>query len=157
MNVGVVNLFVSLCQIHQDHYKPTQSPELLSLIELHVMDFCECKNVHTWVMNIIDLYTKFVTVVPLQQKTADEVLKGLREYCYTYRFPKRIITDNGGEFQNKKLKMFCKDNGIELSHGAPQTLTTQGLTERREKVKNSSPKSLLVYCRPTVGRQHTNS
>jgi len=26
-----------------------------------------------------------------------------------------------------------------------------------EKVKNSSPKSLLVYCRPTVGRQYTNS
>ena len=140
MNVGVFNLFVSLCQIHQDHYKP----ELLSLIECHVMDFCECKNVHTWAMNIIDLYTRFVTVVPLQQTAADEVLKGLREYYYTYGFPKRIITDNGGEFQNKKLKMFCKDNGIELSHGAPQTLTTQGLTERSNLSWKQDMRSLIV-------------
>ena len=108
------------------------------------MDFCECKNVHTWAMNIINLNTKFVTVVTLQQKTADEVLKGLREYCYTYRFPKRIITDNGGEFQNKKLKVFCKDNGIELSHGAPQTLTTQGLSERSNLSWKQDMRSLIV-------------
>ena len=138
MNVQVVNLFVSLCQIHQEQKtitrhikmvtKPLQSPEFLSLIEIDLMDFrntpCDCKNMHTWAMNIIDHHTKFVTVVPLQQKTADEVLKSLREYCYTYGFPKKIITDNGGEFQNKKLKMFCKDNGIKLSHGAPRTPTT---------------------------------
>ena len=53
-------------------------------------------------MNIIDHHTKFVTVVPLQQKAVDAVLKSLREYSYTYGFPKKIITDNGGEFQNKK-------------------------------------------------------
>ena len=29
--------------------------------------------------------------------------------------------------------------------------------ENRVKVKNSSPKSLSVYCWPTVGRQYTNS
>ena len=87
VNVRVVNLFVSLCQIHQEQKtitshvkmvtKPLQSPEFLSLIEIDLMDFrntpCECKNVHTWAMNIIDHHTKFVTVVPLQQKTADEV------------------------------------------------------------------------------------
>ena len=30
-------------------------------------------------------------------------------------------------------------------------------TQNPVKVKNSSPKSLSVYCRPTVGRQYTNS
>ena len=82
VNVRVVNLFVSLCQIHQQEKtitshvkmvtKPLQSPEFLSLIEIDLMDFqntpCDCKNVHTWAMNIIDHHTKFVTVVPLQQK-----------------------------------------------------------------------------------------
>ena len=128
--------------------KPLQSPEFLSLIEIDLMDFrntpCDCKNVHTWVMNIIDHHTKFVTVVPLHQKTADEVLNSLREYCYTYGFPKKIITDNGGEFQNKKLKMFCKDNGIELSHGAPRTPTTQGLTERSNLSWKQDMRSLIV-------------
>ena len=158
VNVRVVNLFVSLCQIYQEQKtitshvkmvtKPLQSPEFLSLIEIDLMDFqntpCDCKNVHTWAMNIIDHHTKFVTVVPLQQKAADAVLKSLREYSYTYGFPKKIITDNGGEFQNKKLKIFCKDNGIELSHGAPRTPTTQGLTERSKLSWKQDMRSLIV-------------
>ena len=165
MNVRVVNLFVSLCQIHQEQKtitshikmvtKPLQSPEFLSLIEIDLMDFqntpCDCKNVHTWAMNIIDHHTKFVTVVPLQHKTADEVLKSFREYCYTYGFPKKIITDNGGEFQNKKLKMFCNDNGIELSHGAPRTPTTQGLTERSNLSWKQDMRSLIVS---TADKKH---
>lgn len=180
VNVRVVNLFVSLCQIHQEQKtitshvkmvtKPLQSPEFLSLIEIDLMDFrntpCDCKNVHTWAMNIIDHHTKFVTVVPLQQKTADEVLKSLREYCYTYGFPKKIITDNGGEFQNKKLKMFCKDNGIELSHGAPRTPTTQGLTERsnlswkqdmRSLIVSTADKNIKKWCQYTREASYTRN
>ena len=59
---------------------------------------------HTWVMIIIDHHTKFATVVPLQQKTADEVLTSLREYCYLWiskennrrqwgRVPKQEVED----------------------------------------------------------------
>ena len=40
--------------------------------------------------------------------------------------------------------MFCKDNGIELSHGAPQTLTTQGLSERSNLSWKQDMRSLIV-------------
>ena len=158
VNVRVVNLFVSMCQIHQEQKtitshvklvtKPLQSSEFLSLIEIDLMDFrkcpCDCEKTHTWAMNIIDHHTKYVSVVPLHHKTADEVLINLREYCYTYGFPRKIITDNGGEFQNNKMKKFCHENGIKLSHGAPRTPTTQGLTERSNRSWKQDMRSLII-------------
>lgn len=84
-------------------------------------------------MNIIDHHMKYITVVPLHNKTADEVLSNLMNFFCTYGFPRKIVTDNGGEFQNNKMKKFCKDSGITLSHGAPRTPTTKGLTERSNR------------------------
>ena len=49
-------------------------------------------------------------VSPLVNKTADEVLRAIKTYCYTDGFPKMILTDNGKEFKNKKMKAFCKEN-----------------------------------------------
>lgn len=95
-------------------------------------------------MNIINHHTKYITVMPLHNKTADEVLSCLTNFCYTYGFPKKIITDNGGEFQNQKMKKFCKENGITLSHGAPCTPTTQGLTERNNRSWKQDMRSLII-------------
>ena len=158
VNVRVVNLFVGLCRIHEEQKtitshvkvvtKPLQSPEFLSLIEIDLMDFrncpCDCSNTHTWAMNIIDHHTKYITVMPLHNKTTDEVLSCLTNFCYTYGFPKKIITDNGGEFQNHKMKKFCNENGITLSHGAPRTPTTQGLTERSNRSWKQDMRSLII-------------
>ena len=156
VSVRVVNLFVGLCRIHEEQKtitnhvkvvtKPLQSPEFLSLIEIDLMDFrncpCDCSKTHTWAMNIINHHTKYITVVPLHNKTADEVLSNLTNFCYG--FPRKIITDNGGEFQNHKMKKFCKDNGVTLSHGAPRTPTTQGLTERSNRTCKQDMRSLII-------------
>ena len=92
--------------------KPIQSPTFLSLLEIDLMDFrncpCDCKEKHTWAMNITDHHTKYVYVTPLKAKSADEVLTGFKRYCYTYGFPKKILTDNGKEFANKTMEAFCK-------------------------------------------------
>ena len=158
VNVRVVNLFVTLCPIHEEQKtvtsrvklvtKPLQSPEFLALIEIDLMDFrncpCDCSQSHTWAMNIIDHHTKYITVVPLHQKTADEVLSNLTNYCYTYGFPRKIITDNGKEFKNHKMNQFCQENNITLSHGAPRTPTTQGLTERSNRSWKQDMRSLII-------------
>ena len=43
---------------------------------------------------------------------------------------KRILTDNGSEFINKKFKKFCKKNYITLIHGRARHPQTQGAIER---------------------------
>ena len=86
------------------------------------MDFrncpCDCTEKHTWAMNITDHHTKYVYITPLKAKSADEVLTRFKPYCYTYGFPKKILTDNGKEFANKKMEA---------------TPTIQGLDERSNR------------------------
>ena len=147
VNVRVANLFVSWCPIHEEQKtitsrvklltKPLQSPEFLATIEINIMYFrncpCDCSKTHTWAMNIIVHLTKYIMVVPPHPKTTEEVLSNLMNYCYTYEFPRKIMTDTGKEFKNHNMNQFCQENKITLSHGAPRTPTTQGLTERSNR------------------------
>lgn len=172
VNSKVVNQFVASCRFHAEQQcitsrvkmveKPIQSPGFLSLLEIDLMDFrncpCDCSEPHTWAINIIDHHTKYVYVSPLINKTADEVLRVFKTYCYTYGFPKMILTDNGKEFKNKKMETFCKENGIKQGHGSPRTPTTQGLVERSNRSWKEDMRALIVstnketnkWCRSTM-------
>ena len=158
VNVKVVAIFVGLCPIHAEQQsvtsrvklvdKPFQSPTFLSLLEIDLMDFrnypCDCTEKHTWAMNITDHHTEYVYVTPLKAKSADEVLTGCKRYCYTYGFPKKILTDNGKEFANKKMEAFCQENRIQVAHGSPQTPTTQGLVERSNRSWKEDMRALIM-------------
>ena len=174
----VINLFVSLCRLHAERKpitsrikevtNPLQAPSFLSMLEIDLMDFqnlpCTCRNPHKWVINLIDHHTKFVNSHPLHAKSADEVLDAVKNYCLSYGYPKKILTDNGGEFCNAKLKLFCEENEIKLSHGAPRTPTTQGLVERsnrtwienmRSIIMGSNNKNIERWCEYTMQASYT--
>ena len=180
VNVKVVATFVGLCPLHAEQQsitsrvklvnKPIQAPKFLSLLEIDLMDFrncpCECVKKHTWAMNLIDHHTKYVHVSPLTGKTADEVMRVFNQYCFTYGFPKKILTDNGGEFANKKMEAFCKENGIQVAHGSPRTPTTQGLVERsnrswkedmRALIMSTSSKNLKKWCEKAQEAAYTRN
>lgn len=99
---------------------PLQAETFLSLIELDLVDFrncpCEREPKHKWTINIIDHHTKFVNVHLMHNKCADEVLNEAQKYCLTYGYPKKLLTDNKGEFENKKMKQFCSTNQIQFLH-----------------------------------------
>ena len=111
------------------------------------MDFrnlpCTCRNLHKWVINLIDHHTKFGNSHPLHAKSADEVLDAVKNYCFSYGYQRKILIDNGSEFCNAKLKLFCKENQIKLSHGAARTPTTQGLLPKLHFLVNQSKIQLL--------------
>ena len=143
----VINVFVQLCPYHaekkpitsrvKDIHQPMEAPTFLSLIEIDSMDFrkcpCDCKESHTWVMNVTDHHTKHVALYPLTDKSGEKVLEALQQHCHTYGYPQKIISDNGKEFCNKRMETFCQNNGITMKHGAPRTPTTQGLIERSNR------------------------
>ena len=91
-------------------------------------------------------------------------MHAVQNYCHTYGYPKKILTDNGGEFSNAKLNSFCQDNKITLSHGSPRTPTTQGLVERSDRtwkedlrniIMGSSAKNLEKWCECTMEAAYT--
>ena len=180
VNVKVITIFVALCPIHAEQQsvtsriklvnKPIQSPTFLSLVEIDLMDFrnCarDCTNNHTWPMNIPDHHIKYVHVSPLTDNSANEVLRAFNNYCYTYGFPKKILTDYGKEFKNKKMKAYCQENGIQNAHGSPRTPTTQGLVERsnrswkedtRALIMSTSSENVKKWCEKVAQAAYTRS
>ena len=158
VRVRVINLFVSLCRLHaegkpitsriKEVTNPLQAPLFLSMLEIDLMDFrnlpCICRNPHKWVINLIDHHTKFVNSHPLHAKSADEVIDAVKNYCLSYGYPKKILTDNGGEFCNAKLKLFCEESQIKLSHEAARTPTTHGLVERSNRTWKENMRSITM-------------
>ena len=73
--------------------KPMEAPTFLSLIEIDLMDFrkcpCDCKESHTWVLNVTDHHTKHVALYPLTAKCGEKVLDALQQHCHTYGYPKK--------------------------------------------------------------------
>ena len=128
--------------------QPMEAPTLLSLIEIDLMDFCkcpcDCKESHTWVMNVTDHHTKHVALYCLTAKSGEKVLDALQQHCHTYGYPKKIVCDNGKEFCNKHMEMFCKNNGITMKHGAPRTSTTRWLIERSNRSCKEDMHTLIV-------------
>ena len=160
VNQKIVNISVNLCRFHAEQKsitsrvklveKPLEAPTFLSLLEIDLIDFrncaCRCgsREHHTWVMNLIDHHTKYISIHPLKGKTGEEVLKVLGTYCYTYGYPKKILCDNGGEFRNHKMENFCTENGIKVVHGSPRTPTTQGLVERSNRTWKEDMCTLII-------------
>ena len=118
---------------------------------------------HKWAANFINHHTKFVHVVTLHRKSAEEVLGVFKTYCLTFGYPRKLITDNGKEFKNKEMNQFCDNNGIKLSHGSSRTPTTQGLVERSNRTWKESTRSLFMstdkkvdhWCERTLESSYT--
>lgn len=72
-------------------------------------------------------------VLPLHSKSGKDVLDVFTQYCLTHGYPKKILTDNGKEFDNNNTKQFGKESGIKIAHGSPRTPTTQALVERAKR------------------------
>ena len=53
-------------------------------------------------LTVIDMLTNFVWCIPLQTKTADEVIHAYLKNVYAqYGGSQKILSDNGSEFKNK--------------------------------------------------------
>ena len=54
---------------------------------------------------VIDIFTKFITVVPLKSKLADDVLVGIKEAFSTMgKSPDVLYTDDEGSFHSKQAR-----------------------------------------------------
>ena len=67
----------------------------------------------TFLLNIIDIYSRYAYSFPLKTKKAEEILKVFEKLKV---LPKNIWSDEGNEFYNSKFKAFCKTHSINLYH-----------------------------------------
>ena len=80
---------------------------------LDISKMSKTNNNYTFLLVIIDIYSRYAFVVPLKNKSGDEVLKGLKTIDKT---PRNLWVDEGKEFYNSEVKGYCKNNNINMYH-----------------------------------------
>ena len=84
----IINLFVSLCKLHQQQKsvtnylkKPITNPikanQFLAHVQVDLIDFCnlpcECHSKHNWVLHVVDHFSKYLWMFALKTKQTEEV------------------------------------------------------------------------------------
>ena len=77
-------------------------------------------------------------MIPLIGKQSPQVTAELEKLFYMFGFPKKLRSDNGGEFKNKNMENVCQTHKIKFVHSAPGNPSAQGQVER-----NNTQKTLL--------------
>jgi hypothetical protein len=86
------------------------------------------------VLVIVCVFSKFVILRPLRNKSAVEVGKALYKVCCDMGFPKIIQCDNGSEFRNELITELCKTCHIQQRFSTPYHPQGNGLTENAVKL-----------------------
>ena len=63
---------------------------------------------------VVDIFSKYIWVVPLKDKTGISINNAFREIISKGRKPNKMWVDQGREFYNKLLKRCLKINNIEM-------------------------------------------
>jgi len=114
-------------------------------------DFPNDSNVGGLLM--IDIFTKFINIIPIKTKTIPELLEGIKTITSKMGKPESIYTDNEGAWSlGTEIDKYFKDNSINhiitLSHAAfaeRSIRTIKGEIYKRVKIPSQSNWSDLIY------------
>ena len=91
-----------------------------------------------YMITAIDTFSKYAEAYPVRNHTAETVAKVLTDNFFTrYGMPKRILTDQGSEFESRLFKELCRHMGIEKVRTTPYKPSTNGCVERFHRTLNS--------------------
>jgi len=82
------------------------------------------------VLNCVDRFSKFAYSRILRNKTAQQVMNGLKSIFRTGAKPETVISDNGPEFASAQTVRFLKDEDVKQFFSTPHQPESNGLVER---------------------------
>lgn len=83
-----------------------------------------------YLLNIVDLHSKFLWSIPLPNKSAKLVASALQNLFLGYGAPKYLQSDNGPEFVNDLVTQVAARFGVTMRHSKPYNPQAQGQVER---------------------------
>lgn len=95
-----------------------------------------------YAISFIDDYSRFAVIKFMRGKS--EALPCFEEYINQYGVPKRLRSDNGGEYTGAKFEQFCKDRGVHREYTVPETPEQNGVAERYFRTSVEMARCLLL-------------
>ena len=76
-----------------------------------VQSLAKYNNNYRFLLTCIDTLSKYAFVIPLKDKTGDSIVKAFTR-IFKERQPRKLRTDSGKEYLNKKVQQYLKSKGI---------------------------------------------
>lgn len=106
----------------RNHYHVIGIDHLWEADLIDVSNLKSANDGHTFLLAVIDVFSKYAFVSPLKSKAAGVIVRAFKniiDNSTTKRQPKVLQSDKGKEFKNKYLREFLKSRGIRQQF--PQT------------------------------------
>jgi transposase InsO family protein len=87
----------------------TKPNDIWSIDLVDMSNIKEDNNNVTFLLNIIDVYSRYAYSFPLKSKKPSEILNAIKSIKVTLD---NIWSDQGTEFYNKDFKKYCHDNNV---------------------------------------------
>lgn len=103
-----------------------------------------------YVVTFIDDYSRYTVLYLIRHKS--EVKIRFREYVENVKTkfgvkPKKLRSDNGGEYIDKELQDYLKSEGIEFQHTVAYTPQQNGVAERKNRYLVEAVRCMLIDSR----------
>ncbi|KAL0882020.1 hypothetical protein ABMA27_001769 [Loxostege sticticalis] len=96
----------------------------------HLGPFVRSKRGNSYLLVIIDGFTKFINITPVRNTKATTTIRVFREHISYFGTPTRLITDQGSCFTSHVFKKFIKTTGIKHILNAVASPRANGQVER---------------------------
>ncbi|CAB3248007.1 unnamed protein product [Arctia plantaginis] len=96
----------------------------------HLGPFVRSRRGNTYVLAVIDSFTKFINIRPVRDTKSTTAIRVLKEHFSLFGTPSRLITDRGTCFTSGKFKTFINTSGIKHILNAVATPRANGQVER---------------------------
>ena len=107
----------------------------------------KASNGHCFILVSIDYFTKWVKIASYASVTMNVVIKFIKkEIICRYGLPRKIITDNATNLNNKMMKEMCEDFKIQHHNSTPYRPKMNGVVEAANKnIKKIIQKMTVSY------------
>jgi len=102
----------------------------IDLVDFTKLGYEKFNDNYVFILNIVDIFSKFVWSFPLKNKSGAVVAYTLQKLILTEGSPSIIGSDNGTEFSNQEMDSLALTYSIGFRHGQPYKSNTQGGIER---------------------------
>jgi transposase InsO family protein len=138
---------VNNCEICDRHSK-TPSRPVVSLPmasdfnEVVSMDLHHLEGT-TWILHLIDMFTRYSSGAIIESKEGQIIVdRFIKHWIGIFGAPKKMFSDNGGEFENEQMKQLGHTFGIEILTTAAYSPWSNGLCERHNLTLSETVKKV---------------
>ena len=149
--ISCVNKVTESCEVCRRYKKPRPRP-VVAMNMGKTFNDAVAMDLKVWQPNVyflvmVDIATRFCSAVVINNKSADTVIRELFIHWITmFGAPRKLLSDNGGEFNNETMRSVADCFSIKLVCTAAESPWSNSVCERLNGIIGNSVKKIVEDC-----------